>query len=109
MNDRQRVLTLLSGGVPDRVPWFGDLAYWALAVEQRGEVPQDWQRTEDYYQLHRQLGVGFYLQGYWAFREVTDPSVVIETRDRAHLNDVMEALDEAGLTVEHHTNPGGSH
>lgn len=81
MNDRQRVLTLLSGGVPDRVPWFGDLAYWASAKEQRGEVPQDWQRTESYYQFHRQLGVGFYLQGYWAFREVTDPSVVIETRE----------------------------
>jgi threonine dehydratase len=35
--------------------------------------------------------------------------VVIETRDRAHLNDVIKALEDGGLTVEHHTNPGGSH
>lgn len=35
--------------------------------------------------------------------------VVIETRDRAHLEDVIKALEVSGLTVEHHTNPGGSH
>jgi hypothetical protein len=82
MNDRQRILMLLSGGVPDRVPWFGDLAYWASAMERQGQVPQDWQRTEDYYCFHRDLGVGFYLQGYWAFQETTAPEVTIETCER---------------------------
>ncbi len=84
MNDRQRLLTLLSGGVPDRVPWFGDLTYWAGAMEARGEVPKDWQRTEDYYRFHRELGVGFYLQGYWAFRTVVCGDVAIEERQEAH-------------------------
>ncbi len=78
MNDRQRILTLLSGGLPDRVPWFGDLTYWAGAMERRGEVPPGWQLTEDYYRFHRELGVGFYLQGYWAFRAVTEGDVAVE-------------------------------
>ena len=84
MNDRQRILTLLSGGLPDRVPWFGDLAYWAAAMEWRGEVPKNWQFTEDYYRFHRDLGVGFYLQGYWAFEAVTDADVVVEERNEGN-------------------------
>ncbi|MCK7483402.1 MAG: hypothetical protein M0C28_44960 [Candidatus Moduliflexus flocculans] len=31
------MLTLLSGGRPDRVPWFGDLDYWATALIGQGE------------------------------------------------------------------------
>lgn len=80
MNDRERILTMFRGGVPDRVPWFGDLTYWAGAMEQRGEVPQNWQKSEGYYQFHRELGVGFYLQGYFAFRTVIDGDVEIQER-----------------------------
>ncbi|NLG52095.1 MAG: hypothetical protein GX552_18455, partial [Chloroflexi bacterium] len=80
MNDRERILTMFRGGVPDRVPWFGDLTYWAGAMERRGEVPRNWQSSESYYQFHRELGVGFYLQGYFAFRTVTDGDVEIEER-----------------------------
>ena len=84
MNDRERIMTLLSGGVPDRVPWFGDLTYWAGAMEARGQVPANWQATGDYYRFHRELGVGFYLQGYWAFRPVTEGDVLIEAHSDAH-------------------------
>jgi hypothetical protein len=84
MYDRERILTLLSGGVPDRVPWFGDLAYWSGAMEARGQVPKGWQSTPDYYRFHRELGVGFYLQGYFAFRAVTDPEVVIKEGSDSH-------------------------
>ena len=34
MKERERVLTLLSGGKPDQVPWFGDLAYWIPYAEE---------------------------------------------------------------------------
>lgn len=82
VNDRERILTMLAGGRPDRLPWFGDLAYWATAMEHRGQVPEGWQSTEAYYAFHRELGVGFYLQGYWAFREVTAEDVqVVERRE----------------------------
>ncbi|MHB0855937.1 MAG: uroporphyrinogen decarboxylase family protein [Anaerolineae bacterium] len=78
MNDRERILTMLSGGVPDRVPWFGDLTYWAGAMEHRGQVPRNWQRSEDYYRFHRELGVGFYLQGYYAFTSRIEGDVTVE-------------------------------
>lgn len=75
MDDRERILSLFSGRVPDRVPWFGDLTYWAGAMERRGEVPAGYQRSADYYRFHRDLGVGFYLQGYSPFRVVDEGDV----------------------------------
>jgi threonine dehydratase len=35
--------------------------------------------------------------------------VVIETRDRIHLQEVIGKLTDAGFTVDVHSNPGGSH
>ncbi len=80
MNDRERILTFFAGTVPDRVPWFGDLTYWAGAMEQRGEVPAGYQRSADYYRFHRELGVGFYLQGYFPFRAIDEGGVQHEHR-----------------------------
>jgi len=85
MNDRQRILAMLQGGAPDRVPWFGDLTYWAGAMEQRGEVPPNWQQTPAYQDFHRELGVGFYLQGYWAFRAQLAADVAIEEKQEGDL------------------------
>ena len=82
MNHRQRILSLLEGKTPDRVPWLGDLAYWSHAMEKRGEVPAGFQKSEAYYAFHRDLGVGFYLQGYWPFETLYDDSVrVSEVRE----------------------------
>lgn len=39
MTERERVLTLLAGGRPDRIPWFGDLDYWATSLIGRGRTP----------------------------------------------------------------------
>jgi len=80
MNDRERILTLLQGGVPDRVPWFGDLDYWAGAMEARGQVPTGWRASPDYFRFHRELGIGFYLQGYFAFEPVVEGDVTITER-----------------------------
>ena len=80
MNDRERILTLFAGDVPDRVPWFGDLTYWAGSLERRGELPPGYQRSEAYYRFHRELGVGFYLQGYFPFRVVDEGDVRREER-----------------------------
>lgn len=69
---RSRILTLLGGGQPDRVPWFGDLDYWASALIGRGERPEGFKESTAYIDWHRSLGVGFYLQGYFPFRPVYD-------------------------------------
>jgi hypothetical protein len=58
---------MLEGNTPDQVPWFGDLDYWATALVARREKPEGFIRSEDYLQWHRDLGVGFYLQGYYPF------------------------------------------
>jgi len=72
LTPRERILTFLKGDIPDQVPWFGDLDYWATAKIHRKEVPENFRESEDYIQWHRDLGVGFYLQGYFPFKEIID-------------------------------------
>jgi len=81
MTERDRVLTLLAGGQPDRVPWFGDLDYWATSLIGRGLRPKDFKESGSYIDWHRTLGVGFYLQGYFPFRTVIENCRVSEGRE----------------------------
>jgi len=81
MTPRERVLAVLNGQQPDRVPWFGDLDYWATALIGRGEKPQDFKRSDAYLDWHRDLGVGYYLQGDFAFRAITDHCRVREWKE----------------------------
>jgi len=81
MTERDRVLTLLAGGRPDRVPWFGDLDYWATALIGRGLKPRDFKESAAYIDWHRALGVGFYLQGYFPFRTVIENCRLTERRE----------------------------
>ncbi len=66
MTERQRVLTLLQKKAPDRVPWLGDLAYWIPYALKNGVIDSAY-AGDGIYRLHRDLGVGFYLQGYFPF------------------------------------------
>lgn len=70
MTPRERVLSILQGKQPDQVPWFGDLDYWANSLIKRGLKPDDFITSEEYINWHRSLGVGYYLQGYFPFKEV---------------------------------------
>lgn len=72
MTPRERLLTLFSGRRPDRIPWFGDLDYWAFSLVVRGKRPAGFQRSGAYLDWHRDLQVGFYLQGYFPFRTILD-------------------------------------
>ena len=65
-------MTILSGNQPDRVPWFGDLDYWANSLIKRGLKPEGFIQSEDYIQWHIDLGVGFYLQGFFPFTEIIE-------------------------------------
>ena len=78
MSPRERVLAILNGENPDRVPWFGDLDYWATALIRRGEKPKDFKESDDYLRWHRDLGVGFYLQGYFPFKTIIENCEVKE-------------------------------
>lgn len=71
MTVRERALAVLNGQKPDCVPWFGDLSYWYCAQDTAGKLPEQY-RGVGIYQMHRDLGVGFYLQGYFPFRPKTE-------------------------------------
>ena len=70
MTHRERLLTILKGEQPDQVPWFGDLDYWANSLIKRGLKPKDFILSDDYIKWHRDLGVGFYLQGYFPYKQI---------------------------------------
>jgi hypothetical protein len=72
MTPRGRVLALLDGNQPDQVPWFGDLDYLATSLVAQGAKPRGFKESAAYIQWHRELGVGFYLQGYFPFRAILD-------------------------------------
>lgn len=72
MKMRDRVLSVLKREKPDRVPWFGDLDYWASALIGRGQKPADFKTSQAYIDWHRDLGVGFYLQGYFPFKTIIE-------------------------------------
>jgi len=67
MDPRSRALAVLKGEKPDRVPWYGDLDYWLAYLRAEKLLPERYQ-GDGLYQLHRDLGVGFYLQGYLPVR-----------------------------------------
>ena len=71
MNNRTRIYTLMKGETPDRVPWFGDMAYWYSASLRRGSL-SDQYRGDGYYSLPGDYGLGFYLQGYEPFDEIAE-------------------------------------
>ncbi len=81
MTPRERILTLLSGSCPDRVPWFGDLDYLAYAMTVRGKIGKDFRTSDEYIDWHRDLGVGFYLQGHFPFRTIIENCGIREWRD----------------------------
>jgi uroporphyrinogen-III decarboxylase len=72
MTPRQRLLSILRGDQPDQVPWFGDLDYLATALVAQRIKPEDFTRSAAYLDWHRELGVGYYLQGYFPFRTIYD-------------------------------------
>ena len=79
MTVRGRALSVLNHRAPDVVPWLGDLAYWVTWLNGADLMP-DRYKGEGLYQLHRDLGVGFYLQGYFPFKEIHDGVEVLDER-----------------------------
>jgi len=81
MTPRERIITIFKGEQPDQVPWFGDLDYWANSLIIRGLKPKEFIKSADYIQWHRELGVGFYLQGYFPYKQVYEKCEVREWKE----------------------------
>lgn len=78
---RDRALAVLRGQCPDRVPWFGDLDYLATAMIGRGQRPEGFKQSAAYLDWHRELRLGFYLQGYFPFQGIVENCRVTERRE----------------------------
>ena len=81
MNERTNLLELLGGGQPERVPWLGDLDYWATALVGRGLKPEGFMRSSAYIDWHLELGLGYYLQGHFPFTTLIENCTVNEWKD----------------------------
>jgi hypothetical protein len=77
MDVRSRVLAVLNGQKPDVVPWLGDLDYWMQWLRAADLMPKHYQ-GDGLYRYHRDLGVGFYLQGAFPFKFIYDCEVIEE-------------------------------
>jgi uroporphyrinogen-III decarboxylase len=78
LTPRERILHVLEGEQPDLVPWYGDLDYWANSLIKRGLKPDGFIQSEEYIQWHSDLNVGFYLQGYFPYKQIIENCEVVE-------------------------------
>lgn len=88
MSKRSDVEKVLNGEIPEYVPWFGDLSYWLNYLHDTNQIPEKYKKMgtarsreltsdiagglseEGLQALHRDLGVGFYLQTGFPFRTI---------------------------------------
>lgn len=57
MNDRQRIMALLQGSAPDRIPWIPRLEIWYEAHRRSKTLPQKWE-DKSLREIERELGLG---------------------------------------------------
>ncbi|MBN2557970.1 MAG: hypothetical protein JXB33_04350 [Clostridia bacterium] len=108
MTNRERILAILKREKPDCVPWFGDLAYWLDYLQKDNKLPEKYMKKstardsvtneglastlmgEGLQKLHKDLDVGFYLQGYFPFKIKYEGVKVTETIDSEYRVTVIE-------------------
>jgi uroporphyrinogen-III decarboxylase len=81
MNERERILSVFKGAVPDRVPLMLDLSHWFYHRTGRTwDVSSAYTEPEyDLIDAHKHYGVGFYLPNLARFYQVRYPESVTET------------------------------
>lgn len=82
-SQRDSFLKLFQGGKPDRTVWTADIGYWLRGRRSLGfEARPEWDTTEGFLALHRELGLMPYFQfGANCFRYEHGPDVSVEVRE----------------------------
>src|SRR5512139_2540952 len=88
MNNRERMLMLVNRRAPDQFAWAGDMDYWYSSTKARGALPEKYQ-GDGYFQLNRDLGMGFYLQGFGPYLQQNRRVSFSESRDGDRLTRTM--------------------
>ena len=114
MTSRERILGMLKGEKIDRIPWCADLAYWIDYLNDEHLMPEKYRKDQSLKQkellsqglaapfndmglleLHRDLQVGFYLQGYFPFQTVYNGvDVITELKGTTRITTVKTPYGE---------------
>ena len=94
MNERARALAVLKGQKPDRLPWYADLDYWIAYLKTDNLLSERYHQPDGVYQLSRDLGAGFYLQGYFPLREIHDYQEIVERQGNHRITRVPTPYGE---------------
>ena len=102
MTHRERLLAVLDGQLPDRIPWFPRLEMWYTARERAGTLPEKY-RGWDLRRIYRDQDLGYYSKGGAAFRTEVEG---IETLTRQNGEETrVETITPVGTvsTLTRHT------
>lgn len=69
MTPRERILAALRREPLDQISWNGDLDYWMTWLRTENLLAEKYRGEAGRFALHRDLSVGFYLQGHFPFTE----------------------------------------
>ena len=72
MTKRERILTVLNRKKPDKLPWCADLSYWMFGLGKMGKLKDEYSDEQGLFRMHRDIGAGFYLQGFFPYTEKCD-------------------------------------
>ena len=98
MTKRERVIAIMKGQTPDKVPWFGDLAYWVTYLKETNTMPKAYELEDGVFRLHEDLEMGYHLQGLYPFTthyegvdvEVSQSGVVTTTTYKTPVGTLTE-------------------
>ncbi len=91
---RDRLLAVLRGERPDRLPWYAMLSFWWEQQDERGLLPVRWQGANGLLAVHCETGAGYYWgPGFWQARH--------------HQSEVVQIVTATHRFTEHRT-PLGS-
>jgi uroporphyrinogen-III decarboxylase len=97
MTKRERILTVLKRQKPDRLPWCADLSYWMTGLKCDGKLEPRYQGEKGIFQMHRDIGAGFYLQGFFPFTETYD-GVEVKREKAGNTNTTRYVTPKGTLT-----------
>jgi hypothetical protein len=79
MTNRERLLTIMRGGRPDRIPWIPRMLLWHTAHARRGTLPPRF-RGMSLREVERAVGIGTPARDGRVFREVQEGDVETSVR-----------------------------
>jgi hypothetical protein len=61
MNERDLLMQVLKGEMPEKKPWFADLSYLYTSLKIKGELEDKYEGDGGYLQFHKDLGAGIFV------------------------------------------------